>query len=158
MEAYNLEKAVWTQSDFDGMGWHDSIIWSMLTNTEDYEYLFDLDYIFKWVHPKEDETNFKFWVSPVTMVFENAHDINIDIESQQGDIEIADLYMENPQPTHNKKYTEHTYRFDCQEGVISLKATGFKMYVRSEPRLLERQSIDLNERNGISFGRELNAL
>ena len=159
MEDYKLEKVVWTQDDFDVMGWHDSIIWSMLTNTADYEHLLDLDYIFEWVQPREDETYFKFWVAPVTMVFENAHDIKIGIESPQGGIERADLYMENPEITPNNKYTEHTYRFDCQEGVILLKATGYTMYVRQKPKLLDCQYIELDDRNGISFGRdELNAL
>ena len=32
------------------------------------------------------------------------------------------------------------------------------MYVRQEPKLLECQYIELNERNGVSFERELNAL
>jgi len=110
MNKYDLEKAVWSEKEFKTMGWHDATIWSMLANSEEYEYLLDLDYIFKWVEPIENEKYFKFWVSPVTMVFENAHEIRIDIESPQGIIEISELHMENPQPTPNGKFTEHTYR------------------------------------------------
>src|SRR5690554_2765054 len=140
------------------MGWHDASIWSMVSNAAQFEYLLDLDYIFKWVHPKENETYFKFWVAPVTMVFENAFDVKIDIESQQGLIEVADLHMENPELTPNGKFTSHTHRFECQEGEITVKATGFKMYVRRKPKLIQGQSFDLEERGGISFGRKLNAL
>ena len=61
--------------------------------------------------------------------------------------------MEKPQLTPNGKFTEHTYRFECQEGVISIKATGYKMYVRQNPILIQYQSIDIKERNGISFDR-----
>ena len=140
------------------MGWHDNTIWSMLANIDDYEYLIDLDYIFKWVSPKKEEACFNFWVAPVTMVFGNAHDVKINIESPQGYIEIEGFHMKNPTLTPNGKVTEHTYRFDCQEGEILLKATGYKMYVRQKPKLLQGQCFDLKERNGVSFGREFNSL
>jgi len=158
MDIYELEKPVWSEQDFKLMGWHDGTVWSTSANSDDFEYLLDLDYIFKWVDPKENETYFKFWVSPVTMVFENAHDVVIDIESPQGNIEIAELFMEDPRLSPNGKFTQHTYRFECQEGVISLVATGFKMYVRQKPRLIQAQSLSLNERKGINFGKELNAI
>lgn len=158
MSVYELEKEVWSEADFDLMGWHDASIWSMVSNAEQFEYLFDIDYIFKWVNPKENETYFKFWVAPVTMVFENAFDVKIDIESQQGLIEVAELHMENPELTPNGKFTSHSYRFECQEGEISLKATGFKMYVRQKPKLIQGQSFELEERGGVNFGRVLNAL
>ena len=158
MEAYELEKPIWTEDDFKVMGWHDAKVWGLLANPEEWEYLIDLDYIFKWVHPKEDEKYFKFWVAPVTMVFENAYEINIDIESQQGEIEVADLHMENPRKTKNGKFTEHTFRFECQEGEITLSATGYKMYVRKKPILQQGQTLELLERGGVNFERELNAL
>jgi hypothetical protein len=158
VSVYELEKEVWSESDFDFMGWHDASIWSMVSNAEKFEYLFDIDYIFKWVDPKENETYFKFWVAPVTMVFENAFDVKIDIESQQGLIEVAELHMENPELTPNGKFTSHSYRFECQEGEISLKATGFKMYVRQKPKLIQGQSFEYEERGGVNFGRVLNAL
>ncbi|MFB9867077.1 hypothetical protein [Vreelandella sulfidaeris] len=91
MSGFNLEKEVWSEADFDVMGRHDASIWSMVSNSEKFEYLLDLDYIFKWVHPKENEIYLKYWVSPVTMVFENAFDVKIDIESQQGLIEVGGL-------------------------------------------------------------------
>ena len=158
MSAYDLEKEVWTEADFKFMGWHDASIWSMVSNAAQFEYLFDLDYIFKWVHPEENEAYFKFWVAPVIMVFENAFDIKIDIASQQGLIEVSDLYMENPELTPNGKFTSYAYRFECQEGEITVKATGFKMYVRQKPKLIQGQSFELAERGCISFGRTLNAL
>ncbi|MBE3654943.1 hypothetical protein [Vibrio navarrensis] len=158
MSTFELEKEIWTEQDFNIMGWHDATIWSMTANSSKFEYLLDLDYIFQWVSPQENETYFKFWVSPVTMVFENAFDINLDIESQQGLIEVADLHMENPELTPNGKFISHTYRFECQEGELSLKSTGFKMYVRQHPKLLQVQSFELDERGGVNFARELKTL
>lgn len=158
MSEYELEKEVWSENDFNVMGWHDASIWSMAPNSEQFEYLLDLDYIFKWVHPEEGETYFKFWVAPVTMVFENTSDVKIEIESQQGLIEVSDLHMEYPELTPNGKFTSHTYRFECQEGEILIKATGFKMYVRQKPKLIQGQSFKLEERGGVNFKRVINAL
>lgn len=158
VEDYELEKAVWTESDFGAMGWHDAKLWSISANPDEREYLIDLDYIFKWAHPEEGEENFQFWVAPVTMIFENAYDIKLDIESQQGEIEIADLHMENARETKNGNFTQYTFRFECQEGEIRLNATGYKMYVRRKPMLLQDQSIDYKERGGVNFGRKLTPL
>jgi len=153
MESYKLEKEIWTEKDFDVMGWHDAIVWSIYGNEETYEFFMDLDYIFQWVHPVEPEKYFHFWVAPVTMVFENAHTIDLDITSQLGRIEVADLHMENPRLTPNGKLIQHTYRFNCQEGEISINATGFKMYVRKPPKYGRAQSLSFEERGGISFDR-----
>ena len=155
METFKLEKPVWNDKDFSIMGWHDATLWSMLANPIAFEFLFDLDYIFKWVPPKEGEANYKFLVAPVTMVFENAHDIKVNINSAQGTIEIADLHREKSKATPNGKFTEYTYSFKCQEGEISVVATGFKMFVRKQPELLQRQSFELGQRQGITFGRTL---
>ena len=158
MKTYEVEKLMWTEGDCKFMGWHDAKVWSLLANPDEWEYLIDLDYIFKWVPPKEGEKYYKFWVAPVTMVFKNAYKIDIDLESQQGEIEVAELHMENPRKTENGKFTEYTFRFECQEGEITLNATGFKMYVRRDPILQQSQSIDLKERGGINFERELKSL
>ena len=152
-ERYQLEKSLWTSEDFEVMGWHDSRVWAMVAAEESYEFAMDLDYIFKWVHPVPGETYFKFWVAPVTMVFENAYDISIKIEAPQGGIEVADLHREEPKPTPNGTLTDYLYRFECQEGEISLRATGYRLYVRSEPRLMQGQSFSLDERGGISVER-----
>jgi hypothetical protein len=150
---YQLEKVLWTSDDFEVMGWHDSRVWAMVAAEESFEFAMDLDYIFKWVHPEPGETYFKFWLAPVTMVFENAHDISIEIESPQGGIEVADLHREEPKPTPNGALTDYLYRFECQEGVISLRATGYRLYVRMEPRLMQSQCFSLAERGGISVER-----
>jgi hypothetical protein len=97
-------------------------------------------------------------VAPVTMVFENVYDINLDIESYNGEIVIADLHMENPKKTKNGQLIEFTFRFDCHQGEITLIATGYKMYIRQKPKLLNKQRFDFIERGGISFGREFKTI
>ncbi len=152
-EQYCPEKPLWTADDFEIMGWHDSRVWAMVADEEKFEFAMDLDYIFKWVHPGPGETYFKFWVAPVTMVFENAYDVTIEIESRQGGIEVADLHREEPKLTPNGSLTDYLFRFECQEGEISLRATGYRLYVRSVPRLMQGQCFSLEERGGISVER-----
>lgn len=150
---YQLDKALWTADDFEVMGWHDSRVWAMVAAEESFKFAMDLDYIFRTVHPEPGATNFKFWVDPVTMVFENAHDMRIEIESCQGGIKVADLYREEPKPTLNGALTDYLYRFECQEGSVSLRATGYRLYVRMVPRLKEAQCLSLAERGGLSVER-----
>ncbi len=158
MHRYLPEKAIWTDADFPELGWHDATLWSMVADPDTFEFLLDLDYIFKWVEPEPGEKYFKFWVAPVTMVFENAHTIEIDVQSEQGQIEIEALYREEPTPTPNGSHTQHTYRFECQEGEIKVRATGFRMFVRRPPTLLGVQSFSLVERAGVSFSRNVGVL
>ena len=153
MDIYQPEKLVWTDQDFEIMGWHDASVWSMVADSESFEFLIDIDYIFNWVHPGPGETYFKFWVSPTTMVFENASDVRIDIESEQGCIEIMDFRRELIGPSPNGKFTQYKYKFECRQGEIELEATAFKMYVRRAPTLLDRQSFELVTRDGVSFSR-----
>lgn len=152
---FKLEKEVWTENDFKVMGWHDSQIYSFYANDETNEWCVDLDYIFKWVSPETEGEPYKFYISPVTMIFENSHSVQIDIKSAQGLIELADLHMENPQLTPNGKLTQYHFRFECQEGELLVTATGFKMYVRMLPKLSRYQCLTLAERGGISFNREI---
>ena len=122
METYELEKPIWTEDDFEITGWHNAKVRAMLANPDLREYLMDLDYIFEWAHFKDGSNHFKFWVFPATMVFENTYNVKIDTESQQGEIQVADLHMENAHKARNGKFTEYTFRFECQEGEITLRA------------------------------------
>lgn len=158
MQIYEIEKYIWSEKDFSIMGWHDSKIWGFLAETDSFEFMVDLDYIFQWVRPKEGETHFNFWVAPVTMVFENAFDILLDIESRQGELKVADLHIENERKTKNGLFSEYDFRFECQEGEFKISATGFKMYVRKAPILQSRQALNYKLRGGIDFGRDYSCL
>ena len=48
------------------------------------------------------------------MVFENAYDISINIESEYGEIEVADLHMEKERKTSCDNFTEYNFCFECQ--------------------------------------------
>jgi hypothetical protein len=56
---YQLEKSLWTEKDFDTMGWHDSFVYG-ISFGENFQLLFDIDYIFKWVLTGEIQTGVIF--------------------------------------------------------------------------------------------------
>lgn len=121
MEHYNLEKTLWTDQDYDHMGWHDCRIHTMAADLNAFEFALDIDYIFEWVHPNDGEHYFSFWISPVTMVFENAFSITIAIDSQQGEIEINNLVQDTiQQDEHSRIIKTYRYQIECQEGEIAL--------------------------------------
>ena len=167
MEAYQLEKLIWDDDDFEVMGWHDATIWAIHPDEDAHEFSLDLDYIFKWVDPGVGETYFKFWVAPVTMVFENAHAVKIVVDSPLG-FEVSDLHRGEPEPAPDGKLTERSYRFQFpagtdmnhelfNEGEIALRSTGFHMFVRRAPKLLSDQRFSLTDRGGVGFQRSYSA-
>lgn len=148
---YQLEKPVWTDLDFENMGWHDSKLFA-LSFGNNYEFLFDIDYIFKWVQRGK---TFRFWVSPCTLVFENVHDVEIQIDETAEGINIDEIRRDNPQRAKNTEFikivTEFDWTLDTQQGAIYFKSTGFKQYVRKNPKYMHGQYFELSERGGISF-------
>ncbi|MCX6119089.1 MAG: hypothetical protein NT027_16250 [Proteobacteria bacterium] len=155
MGDFKLKKPIWDESDFSEMGWHDAIIWSVHPNSDEFEFLIDLDYIFGRIEPVAGETHYKFWVSPVTMVFENASHLRMDLESDQGIFEVSDLHMKDPRITLNEKFTDYNFDFELQNGSIQFRATGFKMFVRQQPTCTKLPRLTLKERGGINFQRKL---
>jgi hypothetical protein len=57
---YTLEKKVWTDQDFEQMGWHDCNIYKIRL-TEDLE--LDIDYILQWNKPDLEGLPFTFWAT-----------------------------------------------------------------------------------------------
>lgn len=156
MEGYNLDKWIWTTDDFEKMGWHDCKIHAVAFDEFNYKLLFDIDYIFKWGGP-EDDGYYRFWISPVTLIFENVYDIDINLGFGLGTI-IEDLERINPSKPHNsdyiKKDIEWEWIIETQNGRISFKSVGYTQYVRKVPVYKNVQEIGFEERRGYSFAVE----
>lgn len=151
---YNLEKPIWTNADFAVMGWHDATIWAMAVVNDNFEFLFDIDYILQWVHPIPPETYFSFWVSPATLVFEGVQNIKIDVDLDYIQlIEVADIRRDGPFASPNGSMTKWKWTIELQQGQIDFEATGYTQYIRKPP-FLGGQVLDLDERGGLSFHRD----
>lgn len=154
-EPYTLEKLVWTEADFENMGWHDVHIHAVAFRAVIFEFWLDVDYIFSWVHPKGDETYFRFWVAPATLVFTNVHSLRFDIDSHNGDLSLQGVERSEPSRPRNADYipkqTEWLWRLDCSEGEVTFRSGGYSQFTRRPPVLLQAQQLTLEERGGISF-------
>lgn len=158
IEPYMLEKPVWTEADFEQMGWHDAHIHAFAFNPELFEFWLDVDYIYSWVHPTGDATHFRFWVAPVTLVFTNVHSLRFDLEWFDGCLSLQDITRSEPQSPQNtdciSKKTEWLWRLDCNEGEVTFRSVGYSQFTRRPPVFLQAQKLTLEERGGISFSRD----
>ncbi|MBL1411085.1 hypothetical protein [Sphingobacterium faecale] len=158
MKDYKLEKTIWTEADYEGMGWHDANIYGFVFHNDNADsattdLIFDIDYIFKWVQPVPPKDNFSFWVAPCTLRFENTFALEIDIDRRGGltdMFEVADLHLLSKSEEKENKWI-YEWVIELQDGRIAFKATGFKQIVRQEPVLSDSQVLTLVQRNGISF-------
>jgi hypothetical protein len=151
---YQPEKNIYTDADFDTMNWHDCHIHAFSFN-DDYELLLDIDYIFEWVKPKKGSRYYKFWIAPCTLIFENIHTVEFELDSGQPIIDF--IQRENPQTTIAAEYLGKEFEYDWDmvmtNGEMTFKSAGFKQYVRHAPILIREQKLDLKIRGGISFDR-----
>lgn len=153
-QQYEVAKWIWTDTDFEQMGWHDCRIHALAFSPDDSKLLFDLDYILAWVGPVHEDGYYRFWVAPATLVFENVYDISFDIESC-GSLEISGIQRKDPKRPRNADFIQRDQEWlwvvECQQGEISFRATGFKQYIRAMPSYDRAQVLALEKRAGFSF-------
>ena len=137
MENYELEKWIWTEADFDEMGWHDCPIYAMKF---DDNISFDLDYFFKWNQPEIEGMPFTFWISPVTLIFEDITLFKVNC--------ITDFVNGLEINVISKSTLKNTIEWiiETQEGTITIHSKGFKQIVRRKPTLQFGQFISDDER------------
>ena len=149
-------KSLWTEADFEIMGWHDARIYALAFLEETFEFALDIDYIFEWVKPVPPAERFTFWVSPCTLVFENVSELEIDL-APYVDLTIDDISRGKSVVPRNAeaigKTVEWRWTVASDSGTISMRAAGYKLHVRMPSRHLDRQSIPLSERGRISFSK-----
>lgn len=157
---YQLDKSLWTDQDFDQMGWHDAAIYALGFKKDEENYnnslLLDIDYIFKWREPVAPADFFTFDVAPCTLEFIDAHDLVIDIETGNTttlEIEIDDIQIID-ETTLEDGSTVKSWKLELHNGEITFKARGYKQYVRKAPMHIAAQSLSLSERGGMSLERK----
>jgi len=156
-DIFILDKSIWTQDDYEKMGWHDcniyGLIFSPLDDIGTTNLIFDIDYIFKWVNPIPPKRIFSFWISPCTLIFKDTFALTINIDRRGGAtdmLEIADLLLIDKVEQEKNKWI-YEWSIDLQEGNINFKSSGFDQIVRQKPILTDSQILTFEERQGISF-------
>ncbi|MCX6318085.1 MAG: hypothetical protein NTW29_12390 [Bacteroidetes bacterium] len=141
---YELEKRIWTEADFDQMGWHDNRIYQI---RYDADLELDIDYICKWNKPEWEGCPFTFWIAPATLVFKKVTALQLGINLASGElIEIEDI-----ERAENDEWIILT-----RQGDIRFTSPGYEQYIRQVPVFQYGQEIPLDERNGISLERTTN--
>ena len=144
MQKYELEKKIWTETDFQNMGWHDSHIYKTRLNV-DLE--FDIDYILQWNKPEVEGLPFSFWLAPSTLVFREIKNLQYEIDTAFNEaIEIEGIELTNVE--NEKHWTIVTH-----QGNLEFISEGFTQYIRQEPFFEFGQTISYIERNGFSSER-----
>ncbi|CAI9684417.1 hypothetical protein AS358_13885 [Elizabethkingia anophelis] len=77
-----IVKDIWTDMDFEQMGWHDNYIHAIVFPNENQKLVLDMDYIFKWVLDEKSNL-YKFWVSPCNLMFMDVLNLKIDLDFQK---------------------------------------------------------------------------
>jgi len=153
--SFALEKPLWTDDDFEQMGWHDVPIHAIAFRPELFELWLDVDYIFRWEHPTGEASHFHFWIAPSTLVFHNVYNVKFDIESLDGNLSLQRIARSQPGLARNaqflEKQTEHSWQLECREGEIAFRSSGYSQFTRRPPVLTANQKLTLEERGKISF-------
>jgi hypothetical protein len=151
-----LSKATWTEADLTDMGWHDCRVHAV--SVGEYEddtlpparLLLDLDYIVRWVEPAQRDSPFTFWITPATLVFEQAWNITGRLGPLHEVMEIADLHRLDP-PDGNP---DPLWHIEGQNFEMHLRAHGYIQYLRQPPQHVARQVLTMAQRGGVSFAEQ----
>jgi hypothetical protein len=155
-----VEKWIWTDADFERMGWHDCQLHGIARyekverdekkgsegHFSGVELLLDIDYILKWV---KSEPKWQWWVAPATLVFENAFDFQMRNGSGLHR-EISEIVRAPAQYPSGRD----CWKWEIYRTSIVLLAEGYKQYIRQEPVLKNFQSFTYEERGGVSFSKQ----
>lgn len=140
--AYQLEKWLWTEADFEHMGWHDARIYAIQFGKK---ISLDIDYIFQWVQEDADSF-FSFWVAPATLVFPDAANVAISVDFRLGgELEIEHIHRQ----TSAAGVTE--WHIETHQGSIFVTAESFRQIIRRPPTLQPGQQLMPEERGPSCF-------
>lgn len=144
---YELEKRIWTDLDFEHMGWHDNHIYKVRL-TEDLE--LDIDYILQWNKPDLEGLPFTFWIAPATLVFKGIK--NLDFEFAigfEGSFEIEDIEKSSGE-------NENQWTIITRQGDFQFNCDGFEQFIRQDPFFEFGQTISYRRRYGYCLDRTTN--
>lgn len=138
-------KDEWTDADFKEMGWHDSYIHMISFPKENFEMIFDIDYIFEWVLDEQSGL-YKFWISPCKLIFFDIFNlkINLDFENSIG-VSIENINRTVSKKSSNEKVTIWNYEIITDKGIISFESTGYKQFLNKQPILSLNQVLERNQ-------------
>ena len=145
-----LEKAVWTDGDFDRMRWHDATVHAIAFHEDDQdaELLLDIDYIVRWIDPEPPAEHFTFLVAPATLVFENVWYLDGELGTASRTLlQILDIHRHEPENDRQREMGLRSWVIEWSQGhELTFLASGFRQHFRAHPMKSAFQRLDLGER------------
>lgn len=139
---YTLEKDIWTDADFENMGWHDTVVYKIALNKD---LFLDIDYILQWNKPEVEGLSYTFWLAPATLCFLNIKNLRFDI-----DIVIEDAF--EIEDIERKLLPDETqWTIITRQGEIQFSSNSYVLTIRQQPSFQYRQFIGYGERGGFSI-------
>lgn len=153
-------KNIWTERDFEIMGWHDVMIHALaiLPREGDYEIMMDIDYIFEWIRPEPPDNYYSFILAPATLSFHGVWDIDSNIATRGCVLEplqITDIQRANERILKNSDIAIWDWTITLMQGTISFNGPGYTQYVRQKPKMYGAHTFDEKQRGPISFSKGL---
>jgi hypothetical protein len=148
-----LAKAVWTDADFDVMGWHDCKLYALaLTQDDENDFagrlFLDIDYVVRWAGG-DAGSNFTFWISPATLIFHGVTGLEGSISQGQRFRESFEIDAIVREPIDGQpEYSRWSLRSELE---ITFRAAGFRQIMRRAPMHVARQHLPMASRGGVSF-------
>jgi hypothetical protein len=156
-----LSKCVWTDADFEQMGWHDANMYAIavvphfVDDGEGWgsDVMIDLDYIVKWIEVgKGRKASFHFAVAPATLVFKDVRGFEAEFLVSGGaddQNQLHDIIKLPPSDEPDERPGDPQWII---EGVTdTFTAAGFSQHFRAQPTYSLRQQLQMEQRGGISF-------
>lgn len=132
-------KDIWTDNDFELMGWHDSTLYQIKFLDKNLDFTLYIDYIFEWI---QIENKFEFLVAPCELVFRNVLNLKVSLEFENYvGIYIDSIKRKKIGKTPNGKFIYWKYSILTDRGGIEFTATGFEMHLISKPILSKSQDL-----------------
>ena|SRR5215472_4730145 len=144
-------KTVWTDADFETMGWHDNAVHAIAVEPappHPGSLLLDIDYIVEWVRRPGPGGLLSSWVCPATLVFHQAWDLVTDINLQGWSFQLSIGAIERSGPDEHGSFN---WSIEGDLFTMSLRAAGFTQYLRRAPIYVPGQRLSAEERGGLSF-------
>jgi hypothetical protein len=135
-------KEIWSEEDFEDMGWHDSYIHAISFPNDCLQLSLDIDYIFKWV--LDDKTNlYNFWVSPCNLIFRDTLNLEINLNFKNAiGLSIQDINKSNFRLSPNGEIGMWDFEILTDRGNIKFESSGFRQIVKAQPKFLQNQTIE----------------
>lgn len=152
----DVERAVWTDADFEAMGWHDCTVHAIaMTESGDgpefgaAEFGLDIDYILRWVKPVD--VHYRLWIVPATLVFHDVWGVKGELDAQRVLLELDGIERRAAVRPDGTAFT--TWTLSGHDFGLELVAAGYTQWLRRAPLLADLQRLPSGIRGGHSFAR-----